>query len=49
MQLGELTLLGFLIRLPSTGGVAEERPGIYNDVGNVSAEHAGIARRATRL
>jgi tRNA-splicing ligase RtcB len=47
----ELAAQGILIRSPSTRGVAEEAPGAYKDVGAVvtAAEHAGLARRVTRL
>jgi tRNA-splicing ligase RtcB len=47
----DLATQGILIRSPSTRGVAEEAPGAYKDVGAVvaAAEHAGLARRVTRL
>jgi tRNA-splicing ligase RtcB len=47
----DLAVQGILIRSPSTRGVAEEAPGAYKDVSAVvaAAEHAGLARRVTRM
>jgi hypothetical protein len=46
----DLAARGFLIRSPSTRGVAEEAPGAYKDVGAVAAmaRHAGLAPSQSR-